>query len=271
MYNHNLTRFGCHRFLNSRLFSDYLLEHRHDLHLDIRFDHPAGLADALKAGNLDIAFIPSIEYPNIPKGRIVPDISISSIGVVKTVLLICAKKLDKVQSIAVDDRSRTSVVLLKIILENWGIRHCAFSPMPPDINFMLDRSDGALVIGDAAFGADGSGLYTYDLSSEWFRLTKKPFVHAIIVAAAGSRIKPDLLEGLERAKSVCQERMGRIVHEESAKLHITVEECEDYLMNKIIYNLGPGEIDGLKKFYEMAAEYGFINFKSPILHFLDVK
>ncbi len=266
---HPLTRFGCHRFLNSRPFSDYLFEYRQDFGIEVRFDHPARLADALKEGALDLALIPSIEYLNFPDGRIIPDMSISSSGVVKTVLLVCRTKLEEVKSIALDERSRTSVVLLKLILKDKGVCPESFMPMAPDIQAMLKRSDAALVIGDAAFGLDGYGVEIYDLSSEWFRMTRKPFVHAIIVASPHAHISSNLMEGIRRAKRVDQGRIRRIAEEESLKLNISVEECVDYLTNKIICNLGPKEIEGLNEFYAMAVENKLIDPKSKALRFLE--
>ncbi len=237
--------------------------------MDIRFDHPAKLADALKAGELDLAFIPSIEYLLIPDARIIPDISIASKGKVKTVLLVCAKKLEEVRSIAVDERSRTSVVLLKLILKTKGLDHIFFQPMPPDLDSMLKENDAALVIGDAAFGLDQIGSEVYDLSSLWYRLTKKPFVHAMIVALPGVRIPARVLEGLQEAKSSAHLRIPEIARQESQKLKISVGECADYLEHKIIYDLGPEEIEGLKEFFERSVNMRLINSSSTTLRFLE--
>ncbi|MBI5185843.1 MAG: menaquinone biosynthesis protein [Nitrospinae bacterium] len=260
-------RFGCHAFLNSKPISDFLFQHRKDLNLDLRLDHPARLADALRRGELDLAFIPSIEYLNIPGALIVPDISIASNGAVKTVLLVCKKKLEDVRSIALDERSRTSVILLKLILKDKNITSCFFYLMPPNINAMLENNDAGLIIGDAAFAAHGRGMEIYDLSSEWFRMTQMPFVHAIIAASQGFRVNSELTHGLREAKRTAKIRACEIAGEESKKLGVSFEECLDYLQNKIIYDLGPRELEGLKKFYAMAAESGQAPAELPELRF----
>lgn len=238
--------------------------------MDVRLDYPARLADALRAGELDLAFIPSIEYLNIPNGLIVPDISISSYGAVKTVLLVCKKKLADVRSIALDERSRTSVVLLKLIMRERGVTSCSYYPVAPEIDAMLERYDAALLIGDAAFGVGGYGIETYDLSSEWFRMTRMPFVHAIIVASPGFSVDARLMAGFQEAKRTGKKRAREIAEEESKKLGVPIEECLDYLQNKIIYDLGPKELEGLKKFFTMAAESGLVAEKYPGLRFLHV-
>lgn len=271
MNSSHLIRFGSHRFLNSRPFSDYLLEKQKTFGLDVRFDHPAKLADALKAGQLDLAFIPSVEYLNIPNGRIVPDICISSKGAVKTVLLVCRRELMEVKSIAVDERSRTSVALLRLILENRGVKSYDFYPAFPDIETMLKNYDAALVIGDAAFGAQGQGLETYDLSAEWFRLTQKPFVHALIVGAPHFEIDPELLKGLKQAKKLDSGKILKIAKEESGKIGISVNECVNYLKENIHYELGSKEIEGLKRFFEMLGESGFVKIKDRSLRFFEEK
>lgn len=263
----SLIRFGCHAFLNSKPISDFLFQHRKDLNLDLRLDHPARLADALRRGELDLAFIPSIEYLNIPGAMIVPGISIASNGAVKTVLLVCKKKLEDVRSIALDERSRTSVILLKLILRNRHLTSCFFYPMPPNMDAMLEDNDAGLIIGDAAFGAHGRGMEIYDLSSEWFRMTRMPFVHAIIAASPGFMVNPELAHGLQEAKRTAKARSREIAVEESIKLGVPVEECLDYLQNKIIYDLGPRELEGLKKFYAMAVESGLAAAELPELRF----
>ena len=262
-------RFGCHRFFNSRPFTDYLSEHQKEFGLEIRFDHPARLADGLRQGELDVAFIPSIEYPNIPGGKILPGISISSRKTVKTVLLVCGKKLEDVKTIAVDFRSRTSVVLLKIILEERGLPSPVFSPMPPDIHAMLKGNDAALVIGDAAFGIKDFGLESYDLSSEWFRITGRPFVHAVMVASPQAILPPALLQGLQQAKTLDPRKLREIALEESKKLGISLEEGTDYLTNQILYHLGREECEGLEKFLRMAWEKGFLDAPPPPLRFME--
>ena len=53
---------------------------------------PAVCADQLAKGEVDIGLIPSIEYQRIPDLHIIPDISISSLAAVRSILLIRRKQ-----------------------------------------------------------------------------------------------------------------------------------------------------------------------------------
>jgi len=266
---HDCIRFGCHRFLNSRPFADYLFEHQRELCLDIRCDTPASLADALKTGALDLAVIPSIEYLRIPGARIIPDFSIASNGSVKTVLLVCGKTLNKVETIAIDQRSRSSVVLLKLFLRDKGVGPVALSTLSPDVSSMLAKHDAALIIGDAAFHAPALGIETYDLGSEWFRMTGQHFVHALMAASPNASINPRLLRGIQEAKKEGRQKTEQIAREESRRLGVPLKDCRDYLRNKIIYDLGPEEMSGLRQFYKMAIDNGLAPSSPGALRFVE--
>ena len=143
-------RFGCHNFLNSQPILIPLLE-RNGNELDIIQDSPANLALMLRQGKLDLSFVPSIEYARNPEYRLVNNISISSLGTVDTVLLICKTKMRDVESVAVDNRSISSILLLKILFLEKYNRLPLFSYSDPDYEKMLLSNDAALIIGDKSF------------------------------------------------------------------------------------------------------------------------
>ena len=99
-------RFGIHDFLNAGPLLIPLSEKGADAGLRMVIDAPPALADRLKAGELDLAMIPSVEY--LREGdayRLIPDVCIASRGPVGTVLLLTQKPVDKIRSVAVDIRS----------------------------------------------------------------------------------------------------------------------------------------------------------------------
>jgi chorismate dehydratase len=83
---------------------------------DVIPSSPANCADQLSRGKVDIGLIPSIEYQRIPSLQIIPDISISSLGEVRSILLIKSKERQTIHSVALDTSSRTSVSLVQILL-----------------------------------------------------------------------------------------------------------------------------------------------------------
>src|SRR5213595_1790687 len=81
--------------------------------IDLRFDLPSCLADDLAAGQLDVALIPSIEYFQDPGYSIVSDACIACRGPVLSVKLFSRVSVPQIQSLALDEGSRTSAALVR--------------------------------------------------------------------------------------------------------------------------------------------------------------
>ena len=152
---------------------------------DLSFTVPSQCAEALRAGDVDIAIIPAIEYQRIDDLVILPDLAIASKRRVRSLLLISkvplapaplnaapARDLEsrelstgplqsgKAQSrepqqtgprsIALDRSSRSTQALTKILCaRHWQIAP-QFQEMAPDLAQMLAAHDAALLIGDPA-------------------------------------------------------------------------------------------------------------------------
>ncbi len=260
-------RFGCHNFLNSQPILIPLLE-RNGNELEIIQDSPANLALMLRRGELDLSFVPSIEYARNPEYSLVNNISISSLGTVDTVLLICKTKMRVVESVAVDNRSLSSILLLKILFLEKYNRLPLFSYSEPDHEKMLLSNDAALIIGDKSFLVEKSKeTNTFDLSNEWFQITGKPFVHALLCVRNQGPIDGNIIKMILSSRDAGLSSLERICDKTAQKAGITKGKCMDYLKNKIKYTFGPAEKEGLQKFYSLAHKHGFIK-KNPELKFI---
>ena len=81
-----MIRFGLHDFLNAQPLLVPLLRRQKELGLEIVRDVPSVLAEKLKAGTLDLAMIPTIEYlKEAARYRLVPGVCIASRDKVGTV------------------------------------------------------------------------------------------------------------------------------------------------------------------------------------------
>src|SRR5262245_30453528 len=78
---------------------------------------PSKLADQLAGGKLDVGLIPVIEYFRAGTYSIVPGISIASRGPVLSVTLFSRVPWPEVRSVALDEGSRTSAALARILFE----------------------------------------------------------------------------------------------------------------------------------------------------------
>src|SRR5438132_9646429 len=147
----SMIRLGAVSYLNTGPLVYGLDEQPERFH--IRFDVPSQCAALLHENRVDLGLIPSIEYLRGPAYRIVPGVAIASDGPVASVALFSRKSSSDVRSIALDNGSRTSVALLKVLCARWFEISPAFMTMAPDVPAMLDACDAALVIGDNALFA----------------------------------------------------------------------------------------------------------------------
>lgn len=153
-------RLGLVSYLNSRPIGYGLLRGRQKGRFEIVQAIPSELADALRAGSLDLALVPSVEYARAriagADASIVPGVAIGSLGPAKSVLLFSRVPVDRIGSIALDVSSRTSAALLRLLLRRRlrpGLPDPSFTPAAPELSAMLERCDAALVIGDRALFA----------------------------------------------------------------------------------------------------------------------
>src|SRR5262249_55177569 len=126
----------------------------------------------------DIGIIPAAAYASIPDLVIVPDVAIAAKQAVRSILLVSKVPLDRIQTVALDTSSMTSVALSRILFAKWWGGERKYASMRPDLPLMLQQNDAALLIGDPALQIERSRYFTYDLAEEWIRHTAKPFVFA---------------------------------------------------------------------------------------------
>jgi chorismate dehydratase len=114
---------------------------------------PSQLAPQLARGECDVALIPIVEHFRGVGETVISDACIGSSKAVRSVLLFHRVPLQKITSVAVDVSSRTSVALLRIVLEDgYGVTP-AFIEHAPDFDLCCKRKHAALLIGDNALEA----------------------------------------------------------------------------------------------------------------------
>lgn len=258
-------KFGCHDFLNSQPVIYPLKEGIVAAPFDMVFDTPARLADMLKAGELDIAFIPAVEYGRIHGLKIVPGFSIAAKGPVKTVLLFSRRGMEDIESVVVDGRSRTSVTLLKVLMRGFYGKEVAFSIAPHGEDVLKAPEDAVLIIGDEAFKTPPE-LNRYDLSEEWHRHTGLPFVFAVLCVGPG-RDADVVIDALKKSKEAGRKMTNEICRKFSSQIGISEHVCRDYLVNRIRYDLEAEDIKGLETFLELAQKHGAVPGFTPLVFY----
>lgn len=212
---------------------------------------PAQCADRLEAGDADIGMIPSIEYQRIPNLQIIPGVAVACSSRVRSVLMV--RHMDRdVRSVALDTSSRTSVVLLKLLLRSKMGLDPTFVPHPPDLKGMLERCDAALLIGDTALQVSSRDYESLDLAEAWIEWQGRPFVFAFWACRSGARLPDDTAEVFQEAKRWGLGARPEIIAEYSRKLNLSPSFLDEYLSSNIEYDLEEPHVEGLESFYRLA-------------------
>jgi len=240
---------------------------------DISYTVPSQCAASLEAGTADIGIIPAAAYATIPGLAVLPGVAIASRRAVRSILLVSKVALDEIRTVALDTSSLTSVALLQVLFAKWWGGTRSFTPMPPDLDKMLEEHDAGLVIGDPALKVDRSRYHTYDLAEEWIRLTAKPFVFAFwavrqaALADAASEASLAATFQESRDHGLQPQNLQRISREWAPRLEISEQQVTAYLTRNIHYYLDAECIEGLQLFYRYAAECKVLS-PAPALQFL---
>jgi len=228
------------------------------------FDLPSRLADGLADGRLDVALVPSIEHFRQLGSTIVSDACVACEGPVRSVRLYSRVPAGEIRTLALDEGSRTSAALTRILLaDRFGVRAAVTAP--------ADRRrpggfPGRCDAGNWRRGmlpAQGPLEFAWDLGEEWCRWTGLPFVFAMWVARPGLE-----LAGLDPLFAAARDHgfacLEAIACEAASTVGLPAAECLDYLRTNLHFRLGPRERSGLAHFCQLAARQGLARQESTL-------
>lgn len=151
---------------------------------DLILDVPSECLSYFDRGEADVALVPIGALLVHDDHRVITDYCIGCVGAVETVCIYAHRPIGELDKIFLDSDSRTSQVLTKILCRNhWNIdvefQEREVRSLRPD---ELRDSEGVLMIGDKAFGAEEQYDFVYDLGNEWQSMTDLPFAFAVWIA-----------------------------------------------------------------------------------------
>lgn len=263
---HQRTQIGAVSYLNSKPLVEGLADSLTSG--DLTLDFPSRLADGLAAGALDVALIPSIEYfrqgAEIPL-EILSDACVAAHGPVLSVKLYTRKPWAEIKTLALDEGSRTSATLARILLaERFGVTP-RVQPWPlTRVDTEGCTADAILLIGDRAILPPAEQfLDTWDLGEEWKNWTGLPFVFAMWVARRGVPNRTELQELLEQARDRGEARLLDIAHREAPLLGLEEGLTYRYLSQNLAYHLNSPERAGLRLFCQLARQLHLVPANAP--------
>jgi chorismate dehydratase len=233
-------------------------------HVDFVEAVPARCAELLASAEVEGALVPVIEYQRIAGGALVNDVCVGSQKEVLSVVLVSKDtELEHIRSVALDESSRTSATLVKVIFREFLDQEPAWATRSPNIEEMLERNDAALIIGDPGMAFPRTGLKIWDMASLWRKYTGLGFVFAMWMIRD---------EAVGRARTVDfagarDEGVGHIddiVASYENKIPLPADELRKYLTENIVFRVNDSMKRGLQLYFELAAKHQLINSVKPL-------
>ena len=225
---------------------------------------PAKCADLLSQRAVEVALVPVIEYQRIEGIQLVPDVCVGSKEQVRSVVLVTRTgDLKKVRSVALDESSRTSATLVRIIFQEFIGNQPAWQTMVPELEQMLNDHDAALIIGDPGMIFSRAGYHIWDLASLWQQYTGLGFVFAMwMIADDASPVARSL--DFARARDEGVAALDQIVDHYEKLLPLSRSSIAEYLTDNISFVPDETMTAGLQLYFELARKHGLISATKPL-------
>ncbi|WP_138753496.1 menaquinone biosynthetic enzyme MqnA/MqnD family protein [Paenibacillus sinopodophylli] len=239
---------------------------------------PSGLNRLLQAGELDISAISSFSYGQNAKDYVLlPDLSVGSIGKVNSILLFLKEPIERKrpERISLTATSATSVNLLKILMTLRFECEPEYVTAEPDLEKMLEASDGALIIGDQAIHASWKdhGLHVIDLGQLWNEWTGLGMTYAVVAAR-----KEVVQEQPDAVHAVCKALIESKQYNKTNLDPLIVQACKQLggdtaywttYFQSIQYDFGSKLQEGLKLYFEYSKKLGLLSHDVELTFFED--
>jgi chorismate dehydratase len=257
-------RLAASSYLNSAPLIWSFLHGPHRGSVDFIEAVPARCAQLLSESNVEGALVPVIEYQRIPSGCLVSNVCVGSQKEVLSVVLVSKnKQLESISSVALDESSRTSATLVKVIFREFLEREPEWTTRAPNLEEMLEKNDAALIIGDPGMTFPRRGLNVWDMASLWREHTGLGFVFAMWMVR-DEAIERARMVDFSGARDEGVAHLDEIVSSYQDKIPMPVEELRNYLTENIVFNVDESMERGLRLYFELAFKHNLIEHVKPL-------
>ena len=228
---------------------------------------PARCGEMLARGEVDAALVPVIEYQRLADIAIVPDVCVGSRLAVRSVVLATKRNnLKKVKRVALDDSSRTSVALVKIIFREFLGFEPEWQSSPPNLAAMLEHNDAALIIGDPAMKILRDQFQVFDLATLWHDYTGFGFVFAMWMARQSAADRVRAID-FAAARDEGLANLDEIASSQQGQTGLSLADVKNYLTKNIAFQMDDDMKKGLDLFFDLARKHRLTD-KAKQLSFL---
>lgn len=230
---------------------------------ELSFAVPSRLVDGLRAGELDVALVSSIELFRQPGYGYLAGSAIASRGFVASVQVFLRKPVDQVESLALDPASRTAQALAQVMLARRAASEGRRAPRafePESLSPEASNADAWLCIGDPALVRTLSAHAppSFNPSEAWAKAFALPFVFAAWVVRSGVTLSSEQIQAFARARERGSQpaALAELAAEGAARWKLPLAACQRYLAEECRYDPGLDFAPALRRFRDEAARLG---------------
>ncbi len=257
-------RLAASSYLNSAPLIWSFLNGPHRGRIDFVEAMPARCAELLADAAVEGALVPVIEYQRIPCGFLAPNVCVGSRKEVLSVVLVSRnKRLENIRSVALDESSRTSATLVKVIFREFLQHEPEWTTRAPRLEEMLEKNDAALIIGDPGMTFRRQGLNVWDMANLWREHTGLGFVFAMWMVR-DEVIERARMVDFAGARDEGVARIEEIVGDYQDKIPMRVDELRNYLTENIVFDVDESLENGLRLYFELAFKHRLIERVKPL-------
>lgn len=243
-------RISAVKYANTYPFIYGLTESGFDKRVILETDHPADCAEKLISGRADIGLVPVAVIPMLKEHYIIGDYCIGANGKVKTVMLLSNTPINKVETIYLDYRSRSSVNLTKVLAKNSWKRDFNWVNTSEGFDFVkIKRGEAVVLIGDQCFEYENSFHFKTDLAEEWKKYSGLPFVFACWIS--NKKLNSEFIVDFNSALKFGVDNIDKVVDVFGNTGVIAGESLRSYLTENIDYVFDDRKKKGLALFLKL--------------------
>jgi chorismate dehydratase len=243
-------RVSAVKYANTYPFIYGLTESGFDKRVILETDHPADCAEKLISGRADIGLIPVAVLPLLKESHIISNYCIGANGNVKTVMLLSNRPVEKIDTIYLDYRSRSSVNLTKVLAKNSWKKDFRWVNTSEGFDFInIDPNEAVVLIGDQCFEFEDRFAIKTDLACEWKNFSGLPFVFACWTS--NKKLENSFIQDFSDALRLGVNNIDAVVEKFGETGIITGSVLKKYLTENIDYDFNEEKKRGLKLFLEL--------------------
>lgn len=225
--------------------------------IELSHDVPARLVERLRAGELDVALVSSIELFRRPGYRYLPDLAVAGRGFVSSVQLFLRRPVEDVRTVALDPASRTAAALVQVLLAGRPAGAPEFLEVAVGEDPRAADAQAWLRIGDAALREylAPAAPPVFNPCATWTERTGLPFVFATWIVRPGVELG-ERQSAFSRARERGARRLDELALQAAERWQLPLDDCRRYLREECLYAPGPELRRSLLAFRDAAAPLG---------------